>query len=194
MPNSNCLNLFAYGTLMDPDELAYDLVIPPEEVERRFRIKLAEATGWRRVFNKSVPDWGGAVLNLASDKESSVVGVLVMDMTHQELGMLDSSFPTHLPRKLIEVEVEGKAVPALAYLAKQPDADASISETYEKRMLELVNRMGDPVLSNFMEHTYQADGSPRYREVKPPPAVAPEDTAAPASPAEGDKTPGETGR
>ncbi len=163
MPNSNCLNLFAYGTLMDRDELAYDLVVPPSEVDRRLRIKLAEAPGFRRIFNKYVEAWGGAVLNLEFDKASNVVGVLFMDMTNQELGMLDSSFPTHLPRKLIEVMVEGEKVPATAYLAKQVDAEATVSEAYEKRMLDLVERLGEPVLSNFREHTYQADGTARYR-------------------------------
>jgi len=181
MPNTSCLNLFAYGTLMDREELALDLVLPPSELDRRFRIKVAEAAGYRRVYNKNVQEAGGAVLNLGQDKEASVVGFLIMDITNQELGMLDASFPTHLPRKLIEVECEGEKVPAVAYLAKQVDEGGVVSETYEKRVLELVQGLGEPVLANFMEHTYQADGTPRYR--KPAPA-SPEPPAAPEAPAE----------
>ena len=181
MPNTSCLNLFAYGTLMDREELALDLVLPPSEVDRRFRIKVAEATGYRRVYNKNVPEAGGAVLNLGLDKEASVVGFLVMDITNQELGMLDASFPTHLPRKLIEVVCEGEKVPAMAYLAKQVDEGGVVSETYEKRVLDLVRGLGEPVLGNFMEHTYQADGAPRYRK---PAAASAEPPPAPEAPAE----------
>lgn len=182
MPNSNCLNLFAYGTLMDRDELAYDLVLPSSEVERRFRLRLAEAPGFRRVYNKVVPEWGGAVLNMTFDKndeEASVVGILIMDITNQELGMLDASFPSHLPRKPLEVLVEGEKVPALAYLAKDVDPEAAVSEKYEARMLELVERLGEPVLSNFRQHTYRADGTPCYREAPAAAAEAAPDEAAP---------------
>ena len=172
MPSSSCLNLFAYGTLMDRDRLAWEMVVPPAEVERRLRIRVAEAIGFRRVFNRVVPQWGGAVLNLEFDKTSTVVGVLYMDLTHQELGMLDSSQPYHLPRKPLEVLVEGEKVPALAYMAR-PDAGAAVAESYETQVLELVRRLGDPILANFLEHTYQSDGAPRYRKLEAaPPAEA----------------------
>lgn len=164
MPISCCLNLFAYGTLMDRDQLAWNLVVPSSEVDRRLRILVAELPGARRVYNKMVPGWGGAVLNLEFHKTSRVVGILYMDMTHQELGMLDASFPTHLPRKPVEVWVEGEKVLATAYVAKDVDPGAVVSEAYEARMLELVRRLGEPILSNFMEQTFLADGAPRYRE------------------------------
>ena len=190
MPNTNCLNLFVYGTLMDRDELAYDLVLPRSEVDRRFRLRVAEAPGFRRVYNKVVPEWGGAVLNMIFDKEDkeiSVVGMLIMDMTNQELGMLDASFPTHLPRKPVEVLLEGEKVAAIAYLAKEVDADAEVSPKYERRMKELVEQLGDPIRSNFQQHTYRADGSPCYREAPPPvpePQEAPAGDAAPDTPSQ----------
>ena len=83
MPISNCLNLFAYGTLMDRDELACNMVVPSSEIERRLRIHVAELPGFRRIYNKPVQAHDGAVLNLVFDKESSVIGVLYMDMTAQ---------------------------------------------------------------------------------------------------------------
>lgn len=180
MPNSCCLNLFTYGTLMDRDELAYDLVLPPSEVERRFRIKIAEAPGFRRIYNRVVAEQGGAVLNLDFDKVSNVVGVLYMDITNQELGMLDASFAHHQPRKPIEVLVEGEKVPALAYMPK-PDPAATVAEAYERRLLDLVRRLGDPIHANFLEFTFQADGTPRYRPA-PPPAEAEVAKAAPPAP------------
>jgi hypothetical protein len=178
MPNSCCLNLFAYGTLMDRDELAFRLVLPPSEVERRLRTKIAEASGFRRVFNKQVAEEGGAVLNLEFDKTGTVLGILYMDITHQELGMLDASFPQHLPRKPLEVMVEGERVAALAYMAKA-DTGVEVAAAYEKRLLSLVQRLGEPIHANFIQHTFRADGSPCYRPADPPPAAAP----APAPPA-----------
>ena len=178
MPNSCCLNLFTYGTLMDRDELAFRLVLPPSEVERRLRTKVAEAAGFRRVYNKQVAEEGGAVLNLEFDKAGTVLGVLYMDITHQELGMLDASYPHHLPRKPLEVTVEGEKVPALAYMAK-PDAGVQVAPEYEQRLLDLVRRLGEPIHANFLQHTFRADGSPCYRPPDPP---AP-DAGAPAPPA-----------
>jgi hypothetical protein len=180
MPRSNCLNLFAYGTLMDRETLAGNLVVPVSEVERRFRLRVAEAPGFRRIYNRPVPEWGGAVLNLEFDKEASVVGVLILDITHQELGMLDASHPHHLPRKPLEVVVEGEKVPALAYMAKG-DPAAVVSEAYERRMLDLVERLGEPILSNFRQATVRADGTPAYREpAVPGPASGPPAGGAPA--------------
>jgi hypothetical protein len=180
MSRSNCLNLFAYGTLMDRDELAFDLVLPPSELDRRFRFRVGEATGWRRVYNKVLPDRGGAVLNLAPDKESSVVGVLVLDITNQELGMLDASFPGHLPRRPVEVLVEGEKVPAVAYIAKDVDPAATVSPEYEKRMLAIVAALGEPIESNYREQTYRADGSPAYRVAPAPPETDPPPAPPPA--------------
>ncbi len=177
MPISNCLNLFAYGTLMDRDELACNLVVPRSEVDRRLRIRVAELPGFRRIYNRSEESQGGAVLNLDFDKVSSVVGVLFMDLTHQELGMLDASYPGHLPRKQVEVLVEGDKVPATVYLAKEVDSAAAVAEAYEERVLELVRRLGDPILASFLEHTASPDGSSRYQEPsleQPAPVAAPE--------------------
>ena len=179
MPNSCCLNLFAYGTLMDRDELAFKLVLPTSEVERRLRTKVAEATGFRRVYNKQVAEEGGAVLNLEFDKAGTVLGILYMDITHQELGMLDASFPHHLPRKPLEVMVEGEKVAALAYMAKA-EAGVAVAAEYEQRLLALVRRLGEPIHSNFIQQTYRADGSPCYRPADPPAPAAPA-SAGPAS-------------
>jgi len=177
MPNSCCLNLFAYGTLMDRDELAFRLVLPPAEVDRRLRTKLAEASGFRRVFNKQVAEEGGAVLNLEFDKAGTVLGILYMDITHQELGMLDASFPHHLPRKPLEVMVEGEKVAAQAYMAKA-DLGVEAAVAYEQRLLALVQRLGEPIHANFIQHTFRADGTPSYRPADPPAPAAP----APAPP------------
>jgi plasmid stabilization system protein ParE len=179
MPNSCCLNLFTYGTLMDRDELAFRLVVPTSEVERRLRTKVAEATGFRRVYNKQVAEEGGAVLNLEFDKAGTVVGILYMDITHQELGMLDASYPHHLPRKPLEVMVEGEKVPALAYMAKA-DAGVQVAAAYEQRLLDLIRRLGEPIQANFLHYTFRADGSPCYRPPDPPATEAP--AAAPAAP------------
>jgi hypothetical protein len=173
MPISNCLNLFAYGTLMDRDELACNMVVPSSEVDRRLRIRIAELPLYRRIYNKVDGAQGGAVLNLSVDKESSVVGVLFMDITAQELGMLDSSYPGHLPRKAVEVTLEGDKVPATVYLAKDVDAAAQVSAVYEKRVQELVQRLGEPILSNFLEQTAGPDGTPRYPEGQAAAAAAP---------------------
>jgi len=173
MPISNCLNLFAYGTLMDRDELACNMVVPASEIERRLRVHVAELRGYRRIYNKPVAAHDGAVLNLTVDKESSVVGVLFMDMTAQELGMLDSSYPGHLPRKAVQVMLEGDKVPATVYLAKEVDEAAQISSAYEERVLELVRQMGAPILANFLEQTAGPDGDPRYAEGKALAAAAP---------------------
>jgi hypothetical protein len=164
MPISNCLNLFAYGTLMDRDELACNMVVPSSEVDRRLRIRVAELPGYRRIYNKPDPSHGGAVLNLGAAKEATVVGVLFMDITSQEVGMLDSSYPGHLPRKQVEVLLEGDKVPATVYLTKEVDETASVSEAYEERVLALARRLGEPILSNFLEHTVGPDGTPRYGE------------------------------
>lgn len=164
MPISNCLNLFAYGTLMDRDELACNMVVPSSEIDRRLRIHVAELPGFRRSYNKHDPAHGGAVLNLVFDKESSVVGVLFMDLTTQELGMLDSSYLGHLPRKPVEVLLEGDKVPATVYLAKEVDEAAQVSAAYEERVLEMVRRLGDPILANFLQRTSGPDGGPRYPE------------------------------
>jgi hypothetical protein len=173
MPISNCFNLFAYGTLMDRDELACNMVVPSSEVDRRLRIQVAELPGFRRIYNKPVAAHDGSVLNLAFDKESSVVGVLFMDMTVQEAGMLDSSYPEHLPRKIVDVMLEGDKVPATAYLAKEVDATSQISAGYEERVLELVRRLGGAILTNFLEQTAGPDGAPRYPEGKALAAAAP---------------------
>ena len=90
--------------------------------------------------------------------------------------MLDESFPHQLTLKPMEVLVEGEKVPALAYLAKQVDDGAAISAAYEKRMLDLVETLGEPIRSNFREHTYRADGAPAYRDLpqegQPPEAAS----------------------
>ena len=173
MPISNCLNLFAYGTLMDRDELAYNMVVPSSEIERRLRIHVAELPGFRRIYNKPVQAHDGAVLNLVFDKESSVIGVLYMDMTAQELGMLDSSYLGHLPRKAVEVMLEGDKVPATVYLAKEVDETAQVSAAYEERVLELARRLGEPILANFLEQTAGPGGDPYYAEGKALAAAAP---------------------
>lgn len=173
MPISNCINLFAYGTLMDRDELACNMVVPSSEVDRRLRIHVAELPGFRRIYNKTTAVHDGAVLNLGNDKESSVVGVLFMDITAQELGMLDSSYPDHLPRKAVEVMLEGDKVPATVYLAKEGDETAQVSAAYEERVLELARSLGDPILANFLERTAGPDGSPRYPEGEALAAAAP---------------------
>ena len=178
MPVSNCLNLFAYGSLMNRDELATNLVLPNSEVDRRLRIRVAELPGFRRVYNKLDRSAGGAVLNVAADVESSVVGILYMDITNQELGMLDAAYPGHLPRKPVEVMVEAEKVPATVYLAKEVDAGASVAADYEAYLLHLVEGLGEPILSNYREYTFRADGAPQYRA---PDAASP--AASPEAPA-----------
>ena len=93
--------------------------------------------------------------------------------------MLDASYPGHLPRKPVEVLVEGDKVPATVYLAKQVDPAAAVAGGYESRVRDLVRRLGEPVLTNFEEHTYRADGTPAYRETPPEPEA---DADAPAVP------------
>ncbi len=81
--------------------------------------------------------------------------------------MLDASYPGHLPRKQVEVLAEGDKVPATVYLAKEIDPEAVVAEAYEQGVLELVRRLGDPILASFLEFTASPDGSLRYQESPP---------------------------
>jgi gamma-glutamyl AIG2-like cyclotransferase len=151
------MNLFAYGTLMTADGFVTVL----GERARGFRYRVATLRGWRRIWNTYREEWQGGVLNAERHPSGVIVGVLVQEVTPEDLSQLDDQEDTHLPRQTVTVELEnGESVSAEIYVCPKGTYDGPPSPGYLAAVLERAAQAGPTVLESVRTGTVDAAGKP----------------------------------
>jgi len=123
-----------------------------------FTFRVARLPGWRRVWNVHSDFWGGGVLNVER-AEGAVVGVLVEELSEDDLATLDRGEPTHLPREQVVVQPEwGDPVPAQLYWRRKGNHTGKPSARYLALVLERAREAGNPVFEDLSTGSVDAAG------------------------------------
>jgi hypothetical protein len=152
------MKLFAYGTLMTAEGCRRMLGSRADG----FTYRVARLPGWRRVWNVHSDFWGGGVLNVERAEGCSVLGVVVEELTEEDLATLDRGEPTHLPRDLVVVQPDwGDPVPAQLYWRRKGNHTGKPSTRYLALVLERAREAGDAVFDDVSTGSVDAAGVPK---------------------------------
>lgn len=151
------MNLFTYGSLMGPEGLRDVLGDRADTVV----LRVARLSGWRRIWNVYLPNFDGAVLNVAPSPGDSVVGLLVEDLAERDIALLDGLDASYLPRETVYVEPgSGEAEPAQLYHRRSGNHTGKPSGRQKIIVLERAYRAGWEVYESVCRGTVDAAGDP----------------------------------
>jgi hypothetical protein len=151
------MNLFTYGALMGPEGLRDVLGDRADTAD----LRVARLTGWRRIWNVYRPHYEGAVLNVEPSPGDTVVGLLVPDLSEEDLARFDGLESSHVPRETVYVEPEtGEAVAAQLYRRRTGNHTGKPSGRQKIIILERAYQAGWDVYENVCRQTVDAAGDP----------------------------------
>lgn len=151
------MNLFTYGSLLGPEGLRDILGDRAETLTPR----VARLSGWRRIWNVYLPDYDGAVLNVEPSPGETVVGLLVEDLSEEDIAGFDGLESSHLPRETVYVEPQtGEAVPAQLYRRRTGNHTGRPSGRQRVIVLQRAYQAGWDVYESVCRHSVDAAGEP----------------------------------
>ena len=131
--------LFAYGALMNKEELAKRLNSNVEELDKRLKFFKAVLNGRRRVCNVYSHRWRGYVYNLCKDKRGIVEGVLICNLTHEDILRIDRYEGPYIRKRVRVWNVdENREIETFVYIyeEKKHTKEGEISPSYYEVVLQ----------------------------------------------------------